>query len=73
MTDDCLDFCLNCGVIWGMDEINDGRCKACGWREGDPLDIDDGYDDERDELYFDEDRYVRLGHEDEAWHEEDDE
>lgn len=54
-------YCANCNAIWGIDEIDRGKCAACGWRVGDPVkgmpeffdawDEDEDYDEEYDDEY----------------------
>ena|SRR6185369_1039038 len=46
--DDVLDSCPNCGAMWGFEEIEVGRCFACGYVEGDNPDYEE--DDEYEEL-----------------------
>jgi len=40
------DNCPNCGAVFGGDEYVSQRCSACGWQNGDELDVGD--DDEDD-------------------------
>lgn len=35
------DVCAKCGAIWGFDEIQLGRCFACGWPGNEDDDVDD--------------------------------
>ena len=37
--------CPNCQAIWGMEEIDEQYCGACGYPDPDENDIDDFYDD----------------------------
>lgn len=42
--------CPNCGVIWGIDEMDWNNCYACGWPDN-----DDEYDDDYDPDEYDDD------------------
>lgn len=39
--------CPNCGVIWGMDEVDHEYCASCGYN--DDTILDDDYEDDMSE------------------------
>lgn len=45
-----LLMCPNCSAIWGMEEIDEQYCGACGYPDPDEDDLDDYIEDEDDEL-----------------------
>lgn len=44
--DDIVEDCPNCGATWGFEEIERGRCFACGYVEGDNPNYEEDDDDE---------------------------
>lgn len=48
--------CHNCGSIWspGTEEYDWQKCNCCGWSPGDPIDEDQGWDED-DDFYDDTD------------------
>jgi Zn ribbon nucleic-acid-binding protein len=41
MADEILLMCPNCNAIWGMEEIDEQYCSACGYPDPNENDIDD--------------------------------